>query len=243
MTISEVIALLPRRPQARTSAPAKAKNEVEGPADRRPGERVKAAMHERGNIEALLGHIRELIVGPTQRLGEARFEELLDILAEQDASNKVKMQALRGEVTENAAGSRRLGELCLAMNDRIGQVDAKVGAGREASKAELEAALMAINEQIEKKCEELEAKTNERIAASARETRREIEALSAALGAHVARTEEMFVQAREVSFASIEQRIAQWRAEIADERRQDMEQMTESLVDIGQRLIHLRREN
>lgn len=233
MTISEVIALLPRRPQARPNAPAEAKSKIDEPSERKPGERVRSAMQERGNIDALLTHIRELIVGPTQRLGEARFEELLDILAEQDANVKLKLHTLGGEVRDTATTSRRLGELCLAMNERLGVVDTKIDATREASNAEIEAALMAINEQIDKKFEELEAKMDERLSADARDTRREIEALTAALDTHVTRTEDMFVQAREVSFASIEQRIAQWRAEIADERRQDMDQMTESLVDIG----------
>jgi hypothetical protein len=41
--------------------------------------------------------------------------------------------------------------------------------------------------------------------------------------------------------SALEQRIAQWRAEIDDTRRDDMQEVATSMMDIGQRLMALRQ--
>lgn len=65
--------------------------------------------------------------------------------------------------------------------------------------------------------------------------------LSGSFVAHIADEDKKFEKERERSLTTLEQRIAQWRAEVEDDRREDMQDVAASLVDIGQRLMALRQ--
>jgi hypothetical protein len=72
------------------------------------------------------------------------------------------------------------------------------------------------------------------------DTRREIVELSSTLVAHVSTEETRWEKERGNSMLTLEQRIAQWRAEIEDDRKQDMDEMATSLMELGQKMIALR---
>jgi hypothetical protein len=48
---------------------------------------------------------------------------------------------------------------------------------------------------------------------------------------------------RDDSARILDQRIAQWRAEMEDDRREDMDNVATSLMEIGQRMMALRKSN
>ena len=221
MLFRSVIALLPRL-QTRTEKINDKRIDSNGLANQ-TSSRVQEAIEECKSFDGLLGQFREIIVGPVQRLGEARFEELLEILEEQDDSIKTELESIKSAVNETEAGARRLGELCLQINDRICEVAKKSSSDLEESKIEIKAAMEAINTQLSKVTLELESKLDHRLLALARESKRELNTLSQAHDTHVKETEKMFLEVRDSGVSTIEQRIAQWRAEMADERRDDID--------------------
>ena len=84
MSQPDILSFPPRGPKKQPAAPR--------------GNRVKEALRDTLTIskggEQVLTQLRDLLVGPHQRLSEARFEELLDILDEQDTFNRGKFSEI-----------------------------------------------------------------------------------------------------------------------------------------------------
>ena len=71
--------------------------------------------------------------------------------------------------------------------------------------------------------------------------RESLQDLARSLAQHVSDNDVKRQADREQSMTSLEQRIAQWRAEIDDTRRDDMQEVASSMMNIGQRLMTLRK--
>jgi hypothetical protein len=102
------------------SFPSRALKKVKGQS----GHGVKEALkrnpdgHPKGG-EAVLTQLRDLLVGPHQRLSEARFEELLDILDEQDTFNRGKFAEIEAGLDDVSAEAADLRGKYDTLSNRI----------------------------------------------------------------------------------------------------------------------------
>lgn len=235
MTLSEVIALLPQRDK-KSAARQEAPNGGGGMASR-----VRDAMQEVHAGDRILGQIRELIAGPALRLGEARLDEMLDILSEQETAAKERFDDLDAEIGNLRTSSTEIRDFCSSLGQKLERLSQTIAAEHEATEASLQMALSSMRIDFEARIAALRDDLRASIQAVADGSSEQIERLSDALNSHVSDTASRFDSLHDDSLDAMEKRIAQWRAEIEDDRRNDMEEVARSLVEIGQRLTSLRR--
>jgi hypothetical protein len=183
-------------------------------------ERVRKAAQEPVPLDQLVAQLRQMFTAPLERLSEARFDEMLDILDEQRAATDDELNSLGRRVVGLNA---RLEE----DHDLLSEVFTE-----ELAKSRLE---------LEQKIDKLSASLRGALDEMDQKLRGSLRELSASFAAHVADDEEQREEDRQNSMRALEQRIAQWRAEIDDARRSDLEEVASSMTDIGQRLMALRK--
>ena len=93
---------LPTLPPQAVQSAAPAEPEANG-ANRHLGENIRAAMIDNGDAKESLKTIRSLLVGPAQRVTEARLDEILTILEEVDRASEERTNTLARHVDEMAA--------------------------------------------------------------------------------------------------------------------------------------------
>lgn len=214
-------------------------------AQNKGGNRVKEALHDtlsatRGG-EAVLTQLRDLLVGPHQRLSEARFEELLDILDEQDTFNRGKFAEIEAGLDDVAAETSDLRTKYDTLTTRIDSLVQQAEAEKAATRLAFEEAVAKLRDEFDVKVKILSSTLRESLQETEEETQRAIREVSATVLTSRAESRSLFEKAQTASLDSLEQRIAQWRAEIEDERAEDMEKVAASLVDIGQKLLGSRK--
>ncbi len=207
--------------------------------------RVKEALRETLTIsrggEAVLSQLRDLLVGPHQRLSEARFEELLDILDEQDTFNRGKFAEIEAGLDDVSAEASDLREKFDGLSTRIETLVQQAEAEKAATRLAFEEAVTKLRDEFDVKVKILSSTLRESLQDTEEETQRAIRELSSSVQTSRAESRNLFEKAQTASLDSLEQRIAQWRAEIEDERAEDMEKVAASLVDIGQKLLNTRK--
>jgi type I site-specific restriction-modification system R (restriction) subunit len=185
----------------------------------RAAERVRQAAVEPEPLEQMVHKLRQMFTGPHERLCEARFDEILDILEEQKSTTDDDLETLAQKISTL---NTRLDEDHNHLTDFFSDAVAK-------SRAELEEKIEALTSSLRSAIEELD----NRIRGDLREISKSI----------VARAEEAQAwraQDKQDTLTALEQRIAQWRAESEDQRRGDLEVVASSMMDIGQRLMVMR---
>jgi hypothetical protein len=183
----------------------------------RPGMRVNEAMMSNERSEEVLNKLRDLLIGPTQKLADARYGEMVDILEEQDLSQQENFGALSSQIAELTAG---MGKLKTALS-------------------ELQDLYQRANTRHDQQMSELREHV-ERALNAHTEARRDLEELSNTVEEHKAATETGLEKLKANSQVALDQRLAQWRAEREDERVDDLKLVADSFLDIGQRLAALR---
>jgi uncharacterized coiled-coil DUF342 family protein len=208
-------------------------------------ERVKEALRDtltatKGG-EAVLTQLRDLLVGPHQRLSEARFEELLDILDEQDTFNRGKFAQIEAGLDDVSAEAADLRDKYDTLSNRIEALVQQAEAEKAATRLAFEEAMGKLRDEFDVKVKILSSTLRESLQDTEDETQRAIRELSASVNTSRNESRSLFERAQSASLDSLEQRIAQWRAEIEDERAEDMEKVAASLVDIGKKLLGSRK--
>ncbi|MEO6607223.1 MAG: hypothetical protein ABIN69_01990 [Aestuariivirga sp.] len=205
MSISKVVSFL--------STPAVA------PTMGRAAQRVRHAAEEPVPLEQLVHKLRQMFTGPHERLCEARFDEMLDILDEQKSVTDDNLESL----------AQRISKLNLRMDADHTHFNEFFSDALAKSRAELEQKIESMGGALRTALDELDHSLRGRL-----------RDMSKTLTAHVGDTETRRAQDRQDTLTALEQRIAQWRAESDDQRRGDLEVVANSMVDIGQRLMVLR---
>lgn len=234
MSQSDVVSF-PFRAAGKTSKAAKSPG----------GKKVREALNEtltavRGG-EALISQLREILVGPHQRLSEARFEELLDILEEQDDFNRGKFTEIEAGLDDVASEAADLRDKYDHLTSKIETLTAQAEAEKAATRQAFEDAVGKLRTEFDFKVKILTETLKDSLAETESETQRNLRELTASVKQTQQESRSLFEKAQTSSLDSLEQRIAQWRAEIEDERAEDMEKVAASLVDIGQKLLTTRR--
>lgn len=205
------------------------------------GNRVKEALRDTLTIskggEQVLTQLRDLLVGPHQRLSEARFEELLDILDEQDTFNRGKFAEIEAGLDDVSAETADLRAKYDTLANRIDTLVQQAEAEKAATRLAFEEAVGKLRDEFDVKVKILSSTLRESLQETDDEMQRAVRELSSTLQTTRNESRVLFEKAQSASLDSPEQRIAQWRAEIEDERAEDMEKVAASLVDIGQKLL------
>jgi F0F1-type ATP synthase membrane subunit b/b' len=210
-------------------------------ASDRTASRVREASVEEAPLDQLMLQLRKIVAGPTERVFEARMEEMLDILDEQIETVDFRMDKITGRVedvanvTEGFAKGMRLfdGRLA-AMSEEMSQGSRKLEEAFSLQLAkshdDLEDKIVSMGDMLRSAMHDLETKV-----------RANLDEMSHTLSDHIVSDETRIERDRENVLSSVEQRIAQWRAEIEDMRSTDREEVASSIMDIGQRLLALRK--
>ncbi len=203
--------------------------------------RVMAALNEQVPMERMLGQLREIIVGPHQRLCEARFEEMIDILAEQKGDSDDRFSSIESDIDDIRLSTSRVEKLFGAFDLRFDELSDKVDDETRAVHEAYEESIGQLRSDFGVRMQMISDTLRECIKELEIDTRRGLLDLSGTFVAHVAEEDRKWERERENSLNTLEQRIAQWRAEVDDDRKQDMDDVAASLVDIGQRMMALRK--
>lgn len=206
MAISKVVSLLSN---------SKHSNMPPGTADR-----VRRATEEQLPLDQMVLQLRQMFTAPHERLCEARFDEVLDILDEQKSATEDELDSI----------GRRIITLNTRLDNDHNLLSEVFGDALTKSRSELEVKLDALSTSLRKSMGELEQRLKDGL-----------QDVTRSLAQHVSDNDAKRKVDREGTLMTLEQRIAQWRAEIDDTRRDDMQEVASSMVDIGQRLMALRK--
>jgi hypothetical protein len=206
----------------------------------RPGVRVNEAMMSNERSEEVLNKLRDLLMGPTQRLADARYSEMVDILEEQDLTQQQNFGALVSQITELATGVAKLKTAFGDLRDLYEKANARHDQQMAELREHVERALAAHAEEMNARFKTLSDATFENMNSSLAVARRDLEQLSNVVEEHKAAAETGLETLKANSQMALDQRLAQWRAEREDERIDDLKLVADSFLDIGQRLAALR---
>ena len=206
----------------------------------KPSLKIAEALEENAHASAVLGQIRELIVGPVQRLSEARFIEVIDILEEQSDAVKGDVDDLRGEVTKYKQATERLTTLFGTLYRKLEDFKANTVEEQTATRRSFSESISVLRQDIENNSRDILEKIQARVDESADVSRMDFNTLSLSLNDFVVETENRFTRVESSTLLSLEQRIAQWRAEIEDDRKKDFHEVANSFVSFGQRMLEQR---
>jgi hypothetical protein len=199
--------------------------------------RIREAARDQVPLDQMLLQLRQIIVGPTERVSAARLDEMVDMLAEQRSLSDQRIDAMASTAEAMAQRTARLEgglvNLDRAVSDRISEESKLL---RESladvlvkTCNELETRVTQVSQTLHSALQELRAKVGD-----------DMQDLQNSLSAHIQQDAQERKRDREYSMTAVEQRIAKWRAEIEDMRRGDMQEVATSMMDIGQRLMALR---
>ncbi len=204
-----------------------------------PSKRLRDALKETVPTESLMGQLRDIIMGPQVRLNEAQFDEMLDILEEQKVGNDQRLDFVEqhlGEATEHVT---HITSVLEAQDEEISFVKRKLDEQVQALRDEQRELFKELRADIGKSMDELTETLKKRMQGIEVDLRGELLELSGSFVRHVDQDDKRWEDERGHSLATLEQRIAQWRAELDDTRRGDMQNLATSMMDIGRRLMAL----
>ena len=203
-------------------------------------QRIRDAKREERPLDQMLLQLRQIVAGPTERVFEARIEEVLDILEELKIAGDQKNEAVKVRVEDVATKTARLEQqllnldrALLSLSDQVvdgpKQLAEAFGNALDESRSDLETRLNAMSNSMSHAFDGIDGK----VTAGLRE-------LSTSLSKHIVEADLKRQRDQEQSRLSLEQRIAQWRAEIEDMRRKDIDEVATSMMDVGERFRSLR---
>lgn len=206
MTISKVVSFLSG------SGPAEITSHA--------SDRIRLARAEQVPLEQLVMQMRQMFTAPHERLCEARFDEMLDILDEQKSSTNDELDSL--------------GRQIITLNTRLDENHSLLS-------EVFSEALTKARDELELKIGTMSASLRQELDDLGKRLQDSLQGLAKSLAQHVSDNDAKRQLDREHSTVTLEQRIAQWRAEIDDTRRDDMQEVASSMMHIGQRLMTLRK--
>jgi len=200
---------------------------------------IQAAALEVAPIEQLLNQLRDIINGPQKRLTEARFDEFVEILGEEKQVTSAKIESVESALADaKLIVASALRTQTAKQEIAISQIEDQVSELRYSHGDTLK----QLRIDMEMGLQLLEDALTARLAEKEMTLRGTMIDLSSSFVAHIAEDERKWTREREMTMTSLEQRIAQWRAEIQDERKEDLAEVATSMMDLGQRLLKLRQQ-
>lgn len=206
-----------------------------------PGFRIREAAKDQVPLEQMLAQLREIIVGPTERVSEARLDEMLDILGDLKGTHDRQIGTINSRVETIAGKAEHLNNGLNNLNNMLGTLEVRLSDNSKHLREVFIEAVDQSHNDLEKQIQAVPVMMRSALAELEAKLRRSLGELSSALSTHIVDDEVARKQDRDLSMSSLEQRIAQWRAEIDDSRRDDMHEVATSMMDIGQRLMALRQ--
>ncbi|MDE2384440.1 MAG: hypothetical protein KGO53_07465 [Alphaproteobacteria bacterium] len=203
--------------------------------------RFRQALQDQAPAETLMGQLRDIITGPQARLSEARFEEMLDILEEQKDAATARLDVLEENLGEAVHNASRMTGLLEDQQHDIFALTRKLDDTLKHLRDEQDAALDKLRADLQLGMEMMSDSFKGQVEALEMNMRGGLLDLSSSLVVHIAEEDKRWDRERESARLTLDQRIAQWRAEMEDGRREDREEIANSMVDIGQRLLALRK--
>jgi dsDNA-specific endonuclease/ATPase MutS2 len=203
--------------------------------------RVSDAHIEEVPLEELVRNLRSAFVGNYERITEARFEEVVDIISDQKGSTDDRFTSLLNSVNYLKEQQLEFDQSVGALNERFTELSGRISAEIKsvlqychdvALETRQEAQLMtktAVGD-LDDSLHDLSTKTRESLAT-----------LSNSLATHTTEDENKWEERKAYTHSILEQRIRQWRAEIEDERVGDMNHIANSMVEFGQRLMSVNK--
>jgi hypothetical protein len=204
-----------------------------------PGRRLREALKEAVPSDSLMGQLRDIIIGPQVRLSEARFEEMLDILEEEKTKSGRRLHFVEQHLNDATEHVTRITHVLEGQDAEISFLKKKFDEQIEALREEQRAMMTELRLAVNKTMDDLTQTVGKRMENTELDLRSEMLELSGTLVRHVENSEKRWNDERTHSLNTLEQRIAQWRAEIDDTRRGDMEKLASSMMDVGRRLMAL----
>jgi low affinity Fe/Cu permease len=205
-------------------------------------DRIRDATCETLTAEQIVRQLREMIVGPDVRLTEARFIEMLDILDEQKQGANQRFERFEAHLAEALANANTMTTVLEGQDSQLAAMNQRIDEQVQAIREEHKGVLADLRQGIEHSTESLFERFASRVVGFENKLRGEFKSLSTSFANHAVEQDKKWETERHHSLATLEQRIAQWRAELADERRQDMQQVANSVMDIGRRLLALQAQ-
>lgn len=209
----------------------------------RPGTRVNEARFSTERSEEVLGKLRDILTGPQQKLAEARYGEMIDILEEQDISQQQNFGTLSSQITELASGVSKLKTAFTDLQALYDQANARHDQQMAELREHVERALSVHAAEMNTRIKALSDSTFDSMNTTLGAARRDLEQLSTAVEEHKTATATSLETLKTNSQMALDQRLAQWRAEREDERVDDLKAVASSFMDIGQRLAALRESS
>lgn len=199
--------------------------------------RVADASVETVPLEELVKNMRKMFIGQYEEVTEARFGEVVDIISDQKGQADDRFSSLLTSVNH-------VKEQQLDFDISMGTVNERISKVQENLAHEMKNMMQYCDDMALKIRQEAEFRTNSAFARLENafgdfsvQSRNGLKSLSDTIGAHITEDDKRWEHHKSSSHTALEQRIAQWRAEIDDARREDMSHVASSMVDIGQRLM------
>ncbi|MBG1231352.1 hypothetical protein [Aestuariivirga litoralis] len=186
-----------------------------------------------------MGQLRDIILGPQVRLNEARFEEMLDILEEQKLGNERRLDFVEQHLADSTQHVTRITSVLEGQDEELSFLKQKFDGQMQTLRDEQRQLVQELRDDFGKSIDEIRESLNKRMQGTEIDLRSEMLELSGTFVRVVEQNEERWDKERTHSLATLEQRIAQWRAELDDTRRSDMENLAASMMDVGRRLMIL----
>lgn len=166
---------------------------------------------------------------------------MLDILEEQDDFNRTKLIEIEAGLDDVTSETVDLRQRYDALTGKIEALVQRSDAEKIATRAAFDDAVAKLRDEFDVKVGILAETLKDSLAETETDIQRELTSLSAVVSSNKVESRGLFAQAQTSSLTSLEARIAQWRAEIDDDRKEDMEEVAASLMEIGKRLLKQRQ--
>lgn len=203
--------------------------------------RVRQASVEEEPLDQLLLQLRKIVSGPTERVFEARMEEMLDILDEQVRNADFRMDKITGRVDDVAQVTEAVSKNMRQFDGRLAALGEELASGTRQLEDAITQQVSKSHEQLEDQIDSLRSMLLSAMSELESRFNKNVNKISTTVDEHIATGNVEKERQRENVLVAVEQRIAQWRAEIDDTRRDDMKEVATSMMDIGQRLMALRQ--
>lgn len=203
--------------------------------------RVSDAHGEEIPLDELVRNLRTAFVGNYERVTEARFEEVVDIISDQKGSTDDRFTSLITSVNYLKEQHLEFDQSVGTLNERFTELSDRIS-------SEIKSVLQYCHDVALQTRQEAELMTKAAVSNFdnslhdvSTKTCESLSTLSNNLAMHTADNENKWEEQKAYTHSILEQRIAQWRAEIDDERVGDMNQIASSMVEFGQRLMSVRK--
>ena len=187
--------------------------------------------------EQLIGHLREIIVAPTAQMTEMRFIDMLNVIEDHRTAAEHRLDKVDRHLTEAADRATVMTFNIENHEEEIRLLRQHVGDELHAIRAEPASIIDGLRLSLDQSSAQIFGELTRRAEHFENAVREEVRSLSASLAGHLAENDRRWEEQRQNMTETLEQLIAQWRSERDNGRRQDMENLAGSMMDIGRRLM------